>query len=260
MMNRKIIFLLLSIAILSIIDSLAQDLPSDSTDLKYERTDKFLLPQINYDWISFQIKAQITTEEEQPPQIQIFVVNRIDSIIYLNFNKSGIELLRMVFTPDEVIYVNKMSESYYQGGYEPLTSMIGVPLDFYLLQSILNAVDLKGFTPELEFFEKDSLLHLTSPHRTNASTKMIIMQQVLLNPDFSIALNEITDLGLRYSLLAKYDEYMTISDFPFYSKIRLDVESFDMVLEGEIKNVKINVPGPTTIRIPSKFTPLIDKQ
>ena len=136
----------------------------------------------------------------------------------------------MVFTPDEVIYVNKMSESYYQGGYEPLTSMIGVPLDFYLLQSILNAVDLKGFTPQLEFFEQDSLLHLTSPHRTDSSAKMNIMQQVVLNPDFSMVMNEITDLGLRYSLLAKYDEYKTISDFPFYSKIRLEVESFDMVL------------------------------
>lgn len=259
-MNRKIIFLLLNIAILPIIDSLAQDVPSASPDSKYERTDKFSLPQINYEWISFQIKANITTEEEEPPQIQIFVVNRIDSIIYLNFNKSGIELLRMVFTPDEVIYVNKMSESYYQGGYEPLSSMIGVPLDFYLLQSILNAVDLKGFTPELEFFEQDSLLHLTSPHRTDSSAKMNIMQQVILNPDFSMTMNEITDLGLRYSLLVKYDEYTTISNFPFYTKIRMEVESFDMILEGEVKNVKINVPGPTTIRIPSKFTPLIDKQ
>ena len=56
-------------------------------------------------------------KEEEKLAFQGYFVNRIDSIIYLNLNRSGIELARVVLTPDSVIYVNKLEHEYYAGDY-----------------------------------------------------------------------------------------------------------------------------------------------
>ncbi len=214
-------------------------------------------PQINYDWVSFQLKLIIEKEDEKLPPIQVFVVNKIDSLIYLNFNKTGIELMRMVLTPIEIIYVNKMSEKYYSGNYEKLAHFFGIPIDFYILQSILNGVDLPNFIPELTLLSTDSLIHLTAPIRTHIYKKNQIMQDIYLNEDFTIDTHEIYEIATNYSLGIQYKNYKIIEIFPFYSRINIEIDNLDLIIDGELKSIKFNLPGPTSIKIPKKFTPLI---
>ena len=90
-----------------------------------------------YQWISYRGKADIT-DTGGTRTCSYFMVNRIDSILYLNVHAYGVEIMRMVFTPDSVIYVNKLGYNYYKGTYEPLRLLMGIPVSFNMLQAAFN--------------------------------------------------------------------------------------------------------------------------
>ncbi len=91
----------------------------------------------SYQWVSYRGTANIEFDGKKY-QCNYYVVNRVDSIIYLNINLMGIELARMVATPDELIFVNKMSNEYYRGDYSFVEKYLKSKADFFTLQAITN--------------------------------------------------------------------------------------------------------------------------
>lgn len=90
-----------------------------------------------YEWISYRGKADIV-DTGGTRTCNIFMVNRVDSIIYLNVSAYGIEVMRAVLTPDSVKYVNKLTYQYYCGTYAPLRLLLKMPVDFAFVQDVLN--------------------------------------------------------------------------------------------------------------------------
>ena len=92
-----------------------------------------------YQWLSYRGKADIV-DTGGTRTCNIFMVNRVDSIIYLNVSAYGIEVMRAVLTPDSVKYVNKLTYQYYCGTYAPLRLLLKRPVDFALVQDILQGL------------------------------------------------------------------------------------------------------------------------
>lgn len=59
----------------------------------------------------------------------------------LLFSVSKLNLLvaRVWLTPDSVTYVNYFDRSWYAGGYEPFSRILGLPIDFQSVQAIISA-------------------------------------------------------------------------------------------------------------------------
>lgn len=95
-----------------------------------------------YKWVSYRGKAQIT-DTGGTRNCNFFVVNRVDSILYLNVSASGIEIMRVVCTPDSFIYVNKLTYQYYRGAYGPLRILSHLPIDFQMVQALFNGDETK---------------------------------------------------------------------------------------------------------------------
>lgn len=95
-----------------------------------------------YQWISYRGKAQIE-DTGGVRNCSFFVVNRVDSILYLNVHASGIEIIRVVCTPDSFIYVNKLTYQYYKGTYAPLRLLSRLPIDFQMIQALFNGNEEK---------------------------------------------------------------------------------------------------------------------
>ena len=160
----------------------------------------------DYKWLSYRGKAELT-DTGGTRNCNFFMVNRIDSIIYLNVHASGIEFIRVVFTPDSFTYVNKLTYQYYKGTYAPLRLLTHIPLDFQMLQALLNG-------------------------------------------------NE-EQLPQRQKLSFEYRNFRAVdSTQSFFTEF--DFKDLDHVLEirADLKNIRFNVPGPTSIRIPEKFEEL----
>lgn len=113
----------------------------------------------NYQWVSYRGKASVLFDEKQY-SCNYFVVNRMDSIIYINLNVFGVEIARLVATPKEVIFVNKLTYEYYKGDYTLVEKYLKEKADFYTLQAVLN-----GQEEKLSKYSnvKVSYHHCTSP-------------------------------------------------------------------------------------------------
>lgn len=214
-----------------------------------------VFPTINYQWVSYQMKIDMDMQEEKM-QFQCFFVNRIDSLIYLNLNKSGIELARLVLTPESVVYVNKMEHKYYTGDYSFFKNMLGFPLDYPMIQSMFNAVDFPNFEDNFKISNDEGKLHFISPLRRHTQNDLTIMQEIQIGNDGIIEENDITEMKTLRDLTLEYQNYILVDNFRFFSKLSIEMESDEVLLNAEIKNIKFNQAGPTNIKIPDTFEPL----
>jgi len=68
---------------------------------------------------------------------QFNFVNVIDSFLYMQLNV-GIEAGRILLTPDNILFINKLQKNYYDGDYTFLEQLIDIDIDFYTIQAIFN--------------------------------------------------------------------------------------------------------------------------
>ena len=100
--------------------------------------DTAVLPMaIGYDWITYRGKADII-DTGGTRTCNFYFVNRTDSILYLNIHAYSIEVMRAVFTPDSVIFVNKLTQQYFRDTYAPLNRYLPFTLDFQTVQALFN--------------------------------------------------------------------------------------------------------------------------
>lgn len=99
-------------------------------------------PSASYNWVSYRGPAEIVFDGKKY-QCNYYLVNRTDSILYLNLNFMGIEIARLVATPKEVFFVNKLSSEYYQGDYSFVEKYLKAKADFYTLQAVFNGDEAK---------------------------------------------------------------------------------------------------------------------
>ena len=176
-------------------DSLA--LPDDSA----------VLPMATgYDWITYRGKMDLI-DQGGTRSCNFYMVNRTDSILYLNLHAFGVEVLRAVLTPDSVTLVDKLHYQYYKGTYEPISKKLPFSVDFKTAQALFN-----GDTEKL-------------PQGQGLSFEYLSFEPVDSTSSF-------------------------FTEFVF--------KEFDHLLEvqGQIKVIRLNVPGVTAIKIPEKFTPM----
>lgn len=159
----------------------------------------------SYQWITYRAKVDYVFEGNSGT-CNLYFVNKIDSIVYFNINISGIEVVRVVFTPKEVTYVNKLNKTYYQGSYFFIEKIAKVPLNFNILESIFNGKEYKG--DDMETIEK--------------------------------------------ILSIQYLDYIPILEKSFFSKMFLKSDDFSFQLD--LKNIRFDTPGPTSITIPESFS------
>lgn len=125
-------------SILVVLSFLAHPLFAQEIDSVNVAADTTVLPMATgYDWITYRGKLDVT-DPGGTHSCNFYMVNRIDSILYLNFHAMGVEIIRVVLTPDSITYVNKLTYQYYKGTYEPFRRFFPFPVDFQLAQAMVN--------------------------------------------------------------------------------------------------------------------------
>lgn len=100
--------------------------------------DTAVLPMATgYDWITYRGKADII-DTGGTRTCNFYFVNRTDSILYLNIHAYSVEVMRAVFTPDSVIFVNKLTQQYFRDTYAPINRVLPFTLDFQTVQALFN--------------------------------------------------------------------------------------------------------------------------
>lgn len=111
---------------------------AQSADSVAVPVDTTVLPMATgYDWVSYRGKADII-DTGGTRTCNFYLVNRTDSILYLNIHAYGVELIRAVFTPDSIKYVNKLTQQYFCDTYTPINKFLPFTFDFQTVQALFN--------------------------------------------------------------------------------------------------------------------------
>ena len=111
---------------------------AQEVDSEFVAVDTTVLPMATgYDWITYRGKFDLV-DTNGTKSGNFYMVNRTDSILYLNIHSYGIEIMRAVFTPDSITYVNKLTYQYYKGTYAPFRRLLPFAVDFQTLQAVFN--------------------------------------------------------------------------------------------------------------------------
>jgi hypothetical protein len=91
---------------------------------------------LDYQWFS----AKVSTESDINGDKMNFKTNlrmRKDSIIWMSISPAlGIEVARMIVTPDSVKFIDKWNDKYYLGTHEFIEDKVNIELDFGMLQDL----------------------------------------------------------------------------------------------------------------------------
>lgn len=236
------------------------NLPEQIKD-KEEVVSEFSTPKIiplNYQWLSYRINLLYKDYDSGKEKISAsaFFVNKKDSIIFLTISKFGVEGMRIVATPDSVKFLNHLNSSCYAGDYSFLERMLGFKVSFYFLQAIFLGEDVPGFDASF-IYSKDNDIHIyTSTSRKNKKMNLTLSQVLKINSDSKIVENNITELSMQSSVNMRYWDFIPFEDHYFFQQAEIIIPKENILLEFKLHNIKINEPGPTSIRIPAKYTPI----
>jgi Domain of unknown function (DUF4292) len=231
-----------------------------------ERSAAFLLKryernEFQYDWVGMKISAEVLTLGET----QSFKANirmKKDSVIWISISPAlGIEVLRVLITPDSVKYVSKIPENkhYYLGGFNVISEISKMDIDFATFQDILlgNAVGLEKDEGKFRSEVDENKYLLISKYKRKVK-KAVGMDDKDLEPDDTIVVN-MNDKRVQKAVKKSDESDLIISRYwlepdnfhlvrsLFYDILNMrnvDIEYSDFKLEGEQyypANCRLNV-------------------
>lgn len=148
-----------------------------------------------YDWLGMKISADFSSEG-QSDSFKVNVKAKKDSVLWISISPAlGIEVVRMVITPDSLKYVSKVpnNKHYYLGQYGDVQDMIGMDVNFAQLVDLLvgNPVMLDKQDDKLESLVDDRQYFLIS--KFNRKLKKILeLDEKQVLPNSVLTVNPLT--------------------------------------------------------------------
>lgn len=213
----------------------------------------FYLKPFEYQWFSSRINAEVQAGTDHY-NVSLYLVVAKDSILYLNVNKLGIEFGRLVCTPDSIRLAIHLNSTYWSGSYADLLRETGLALQYDLLQALFTHNDFASFSRNFNFFKEENGLKVwVDRERKGPDGATVLSDQLVLDSNGRIYNHLLQQKG--YSLMAKYRNMASVenSGSLFPSDVTLSVPKMGFVLQMQYKSPKINVKGPTGLKISNKY-------
>ncbi len=236
------------------------------TDPLRERSAGYLLKryernEFQYDWVGMKVSTGVLTLGET----QSFKANirmKKDSVIWISISPAlGIEVLRVLITPDSVKYVSKIPENkhYYLGGFSVINEISKMDIDFATFQDILlgNAVGVENDEGKFRSEVDENKYLLISKYKRKVK-KAVGVDDKDLEPNDTIVVN-MNDRKVQKAVKKSDENDLVISRYwlepenfrlvrsLFYDIVNMrnvDIEYSDFKLEGEQyypSNCRLNV-------------------
>jgi len=150
-----------------------------ATNLSFSQTSD---STFSYNSIHYRASAMIEFDG-QTFNGQLNFVNVIDSFLYMQLNVAGFEAGRILLTPDNILFINKLQKNYYDGDYVFFQQLIDTDIDFYTIQAIFNGfpVDVEDVIISYEGDEDSFFNTLTLEHEEYPIKLKLEIRKVTFN-------------------------------------------------------------------------------
>lgn len=213
-------------------------------------------------------KASVTTlQEGNETSFNITMRARKDSTIWISISPLlGIEVARILITPDSVKFLDRLHNTYQSNTFETINKLLQLKVNFEIVQSLLfgnffaykknenrfNSVYLEDKYYILSSLNKKKLKRALEEKDLNKP----VIQDVYINQSFYRILRmSVEDQKIGKSLVTEYDDFRITPEgqFPFRSVTKITA---DKNIEIRIEYAKLGTGEPQEFpfNIPSNYT------
>jgi len=171
----------------------------------------------------------------------------------------GIEVSRILITPDSVKFLNRLEASYYVGDINSLQTILGAGLDFFMLQDIFMGNDFKHFNTDNFQVANDRemiLLRTENRQKKNSQTNLRLEQSLWVDPaDFRIRRSEISLPANQQRITLSYSQFLPIDNqlLPSEMNISLSEPGNYAAFSLKFSRITLNTPLEFSFSVPSRF-------
>lgn len=151
-----------------------------------------------------------------------------DSVIWISMGKFGFEGARVMLTKDSVFFLNKINREYFSGNYNFLYGILGLKVNYDIVQSLLLGKDFSDFDTAGFLIEPLSdVVKVTFNSRTNLKNPndfAKLNQQLFYNRKLKqINRNYVEILNSKNKLDVYYSSYLPLGGYNFPKNINVIV-------------------------------------
>lgn len=197
------------------------------------------------------IRAGYATADESQ-SISISMRMEKDKAIWLSAKLAGIiPLAKVLITPKEVKYYEKINQTYFVGDFSLLSKWLGTKLDFEKVQNLLTGqtiYDLDDATYRLEENENGYQFH--------SEKGAFLAKLFLLNPKtFKAEAQQLIRSEQNQSLTITYPEYQQVNGFYFPKEIAIIANqgAESTKINIAFRSLEFDVPVSFPFNIPSGY-------
>lgn len=254
-----------------------------------------LVEQNSFEYNSFSSKLSVSAD--MPAQKGSFKVNmrmQKDTAIWMSVTPAlGIEAVRVLIQPDTLMFINKMKDQYFAGGYSAIDSLLQYATKFEFLENLLvgNAVEIeanekynsvvdelyyvlqtkvkrkvkKAVETSIRPSKRDSIYgEILKPKKFDKVTEklddqdLIVKRYYIRASDFKISRVNIDDLQYGRFVEISYSNFEDFGGQVLPLKISITIrtptEKSSIVIEHS--RMKINESQSYPFKIPSSYEPI----
>ncbi len=187
-----------------------------------------------------------------------------DSAIFVSIAPLlGIEIARVLLTPDSVKIVNRIDNTFFVGDYRYISSFLNTYADFHMLQALLVGNDFSHFPYENFTLSNDKnkiLLQSNDRRPPGRGMQNLSFQQNLWlnNQSFNIEENLLYEPLTRRSLRARYISHAKVDDQTLPQEFMLVFTEPGMRASIDMRYSRTSLAGerPISFSIPSTYSPM----
>ena len=171
----------------------------------------------------------------------------------------GIEISRVIVTPDSVSFLNRLDATYFTGDIRFLNQLLGSNMDFYMLQAVLLGNDFSHFSYQsIELLNDRDLLRLdfSERQRNPSDDDFRITHSLWIDPiTYRLRQSSVSLPQYAQQMHVQYHALENISgqQLPVSMHISLAAESSVMELTLLLSRIQLNTPVELTFTIPTRF-------
>lgn len=218
----------------------------------------------NYLTASFSV-SYIADKKKISLNGQIRIVK--DSAIWISLSPAlGIEMARVLITPDSVKFMNRMDNTFFLSDFQYMDKFINNAIDFDMLQAMIIGNDLCYYennkfkaSVENQQYKLSTIgrqkLKRYIRHKNEAL--IVLIQNIWINPDnFKIEKINVKEIKAENKKLeADFSDFLQVDNQFFPTKIMYTIEAERNINIGlRYTKVKINEPHKISFRIPDNYT------
>lgn len=226
--------------------------------------------EFQYDWLSLKTKI-IFIEDSIQNDFKSTIRIKHDSAIWISITPLlGIEVVRLLLTPDTIVFLDRINKRYFTGNYEFFSEKLNIEVDYFMIQSLLtgNSIDFDDNEKVKSAIDREKALYYITTNKKRKLRKYFRKEkerkikddiQILwIDPNtFKIKSIYLTDNDIDQTLIAEYDNYVFVDNqyFPGLLKFYVDGNK-DLQLKIEIDKVTMGSEYNLSINIPEKYEPI----